>query len=538
MARFGLAGGLFAAAVFAWSAAAPTQTLTATLALVVTLIHTPISYWHTHVRRRQPGLSFLYAQATLDVVLVTLVVDVTGGSTSVVAPLYILLISAYTLLLPLQGGFLVTSLACMAYIADVVWAQGTALDTVVALQLGIFVSVAVVVGLISTKLRVTGAELTSIEHALEQLRLDTGDILGNIPTAVLTIDGEGRLVYANPAAEQLLGISLAMWLDRPVMDELGRRSSGLKAAVERTLKHCIPVASAEIQVLSRGAQIPVGISTAVLERREGLPSVTAIMRDISDRVRMERLRQSTERLEAVAELSASLAHEIKNPLASISSSVQQMELGADADEDDLLLSRLILKESDRLSRLLSDFIDFARVRIERTRELDLREIVNHALQVIQQHPSYHEEIEIDVSLEDRPVLFDGDEDLMHRVVSNLVLNAVQAAPAGRVTRVEVEVRNWEGDSAPQGIDIKNPVILRVSDNGPGINESDLKRIFDPFFTKRRGGTGLGLAIVHRAVREHQGTVLVSSSPDSGTRFTVCLPGRTPAATEVAGEKQS
>ncbi len=538
MARFGLAGGLFAAAVFAWSAAAPTQTLTATLALVVTLIHTPISYWHTHVRRRQPGLSFLYAQATLDVVLVTLVVDVTGGSTSVVAPLYILLISAYTLMLPLKGGFLVTSLACMAYIADVVWAQGTALDTVVALQLGIFVSVAVVVGLIGTKLRVTGAELTSIEHALEQLRLDTGDILGNIPTAVLTIDGEGRLVYANPAAEQLLGISLAMWLDQPVMDELGRRSSGLKAAVERTLRHCIPVASAEIQVLSRGAQIPVGISTAVLERRDGLPSVTAIMRDISDRVRMERLRQRTERLEAVAELSASLAHEIKNPLASISSSVQQMELGADADEDDLLLSQLILKESDRLSRLLSDFIDFARVRIERTRELDLREIVNHALQVIRQHPSYHEEIEIEVSLEDRPVLFDGDEDLMHRVVSNLVLNAVQAAPAGRVTRVEVEVRNGEGDPAPQGSDIQNPVILRVSDNGPGINESDLKRIFDPFFTKRRGGTGLGLAIVHRAVREHQGTVLVASSPDSGTRFTVCLPGRTPAATEVAGEKQS
>jgi two-component system sensor histidine kinase PilS (NtrC family) len=92
------------------------------------------------------------------------------------------------------------------------------------------------------------------------------------------------------------------------------------------------------------------------------------MRDISDRVRMERLRQRTERLEAVAELSASLAHEIKNPLASISSSVQQLGLGEDADEDDRLLSQLILKESDRLSRLLSDFIDFARVHIERTRQ--------------------------------------------------------------------------------------------------------------------------------------------------------------------------
>ena len=239
------------------------------------------------------------------------------------APLYILLISAYTLLLPLRSGLLVTLLASVAYIADVVWAQGTAVNMVVALQLAIFVSVALVVGMISTKLRETGAELSSMEDALEQLRLDTGDILGNIPTAVLTVDGEGRLAYSNPAAQSLLGISLLEWLDRPVMEELGRRSSGLHTVLVRTLKRRLPVASAEIRVRHGGAELPVGVSTAVLERREGPPSVTAIMRDISDRVRMERLRQRTERLEAVAELSASLAHEIKNPLASISSSVSE-----------------------------------------------------------------------------------------------------------------------------------------------------------------------------------------------------------------------
>lgn len=537
-ARLGLAGGVFAAAVFTWSLASATLTLTATLALVVTLIHTPISYWHTHVRRRRLGPSFLYFQAMLDVLLVTVVVDLTGGRGSVVAPLYILLISAYTLMLPLRGGFLVTSMACLAYIADVVWAQGTAVDTVVALQLAIFVSVAIVVGFISTKLRETGAELTSVEHALEQLRLDTGDILGNIPTAVLTIDGDGRLAYANPAAEQLLGITAGEWLDRRVMDELGRRSSSLRAALDRTRKYRIPVASAEIQVRRDGEDIPVGISTAVLERREGPPSVTAIMRDISDRVRMEKLKQQTERLEAVAELSASLAHEIRNPLASISSSVQQLELGENADDDDRLLSHLIQKESDRLSRLLSDFIDFARVRVERTKELDLRDVVNHAIRFVQQHPSCREQIEIRVSLEEQPVLFEGDEDLMHRVVTNLLLNAVQAAPAGRKTRVDVEARNGDGDLATEGIDILHPVILCVSDDGPGIEESDLKRIFDPFFTKRRGGSGLGLAIVHRAVREHRGTVLVASSPQTGTRFTVCLPGKAPAPTDAAGEKRS
>ncbi len=534
LARFGLAGGLFAAAVFAWAEASPTQTLTATLALVVTLIHTPLSYWFTHLRRRAVGASFIYAQAMLDVVLVTVVVDLTGGRESVLAPLYILLISAYTLLLPLRGGLLVTSMACIAYIVDVVWGQGTAVDTVVALQLAVFVSLALVVGLISTKLRETGAELSSIEDALQQLRLDTGDLLGNIPTAILTVDGGGRLAYANPAAEELLAITAADWVDRSVIDELGRRSAGLQRALERTQAYRIPVASGEIEVVRGGERIPVGISTAILERREGPPSVTAIMRDISDRKRMEELRQRTERLEAVAELSASLAHEIKNPLASISSSVQQLRLSDGADDDDQLLSQLILKESDRLSRLLSDFIDFARVHVERMKPLDLREVVRQALQVVQQHPALRDEIEIRVDLEEVPVLFEGDEDLMHRVVTNLVLNAVQIAPRGRRTTIELDVRNGDRRSAPQDLELSNPVVLRVSDDGPGIQEADLKRVFDPFFTKRRGGSGLGLAIVHRAIREHNGYVQVTSSPKAGTQFTVYLPGKTPAPEKVQG----
>jgi two-component system sensor histidine kinase PilS (NtrC family) len=534
LVRIGLAGGLFAGAALAWSAASavsPAQTLAASLALVLTLIITPFSYWHTHVRRKPAGSSFVYAQAIFDVVLVTLVVHLTGGRDSVIPPFFILLISAYTLVLPFRGGFLVTGLACMAYTAEVVWGQGTTVDTVVALQLGIFVGVALVVGLISHKLLETGAELTSVEHALEQLRLDTGDILGNIPTAVLTIDGEGRLAYANPAAEQLLGIEAGSWMERPVLDELASRSAGLRRALERTRDFRIPVASGEIEVKRDGETIPVGISTAVLERREGRPSVTAMMRDISDRKRVEQLRQRTERLEAVAELSASLAHEIKNPLASISSSVQQLELKEEADDDDRTLSRLILKESDRLSRLLSDFIEFARVRIERPQKLDLREVTVHALSVVRQHPACSGDVELETKFDPDPVLFEGDEDLMHRVVTNLVLNAVQAGVSGRKTKVEVEVFNGGKEGLPEGFDIVNPIFLRVCDNGSGIPETDLTRIFDPFFSTRTGGSGLGLAIVHRAVREHQGTVLVTSNERTGTRFTICLPGNPPPASQ-------
>ena len=536
LARLSLAGGVFAAAVLTWSQASTGQTLASSLALVITLLVTPAAYWLTHVREVEPGPGFLNSQAVLDVALVTLVVHLTGGGESVAAPLYILVISAYTLLLPLRGWLLVTLLACVAYITDVIWGQGTTIDLAVALQLAVFASVAVAVGKISTKLRETGAELTSVEHALEQLRLETGDILGNIPTALMTIDGEGRLAYANPAAERLLAVDAMVWLDQPVMDELRSRSEGLYRVLERTRKHGMPVASAEIEVVRGTRSVPVGVSTAVLERADGLPSVTAIMRDISDVKVMEELRRRTERLEAVAELSASLAHEIKNPLASISSSVQQLKLRADADEDDRLLSKLILKESDRLSRLLSDFIDFARVQIERSKELDLREIARHAVDVVRRHPAYRSEIEIELDADARPVLIDGDEDLLHRVAMNLVLNAVQVAVPGRKASIKVEVRARAGDCSVRGIEIPDPAMLRVSDDGPGIEESDQKRVFDPFFSRRRGGSGLGLAIVHRVVREHRGTVFVASSRDNGTRFTVCLPGR-PVSTPDGPEER-
>ena len=524
LARVGLAGGLFVGAVLAWSEASPSQTLATSLASVLTLTLTPVSYWLTHVSKKPVGTNFVYAQAIFDVLLLSLVVHLTGGRESVVAPFYILLISAYALMLPLGGGLLVASLACMAYIADVFWGHGTAIDTVLTLQLAIFAVVALVVGLITTKLTQTGVELTTVEHALEQLRLDTGDILNNIPTAVLTVDGNGRLAYVNPAAEKLLAIKATEWLEQPVMEELGRRSGDLQKALERTRSYRIPVGSLEIELSRNGESVPVGVSTALLERLEGPPSVTAIMRDISDVKRVEKLRQRTERLEAVAELSASLAHEIKNPLASISSSVQQLELKESADDDDKLLSALILKESDRLSRLLSDFIDFARVRVERASEVDLRDVVSHAIDVVQQHPAYRPEIEVETKIDPDPVVLNGDEDLLYRVAANLILNAVQAAIPGRKTTVRVQVSKESKECLPVKVDINSPVLLRVTDDGPGIQDEDLNRIFDPFFSRRRGGSGLGLAIVHRAVQEHNGTVTVTSNTQVGTDFVVCLPG--------------
>lgn len=523
LARVGLAGGIFGAAVVAWRAAPWEATLIASLLLVTTIAVTVASYAFTHVSGREPGVNFLYGEAVYDVLLVTAVVHLTGGADSGLAPLYILLISAYALLLPFRGGLLAAGLTSIAYTADLVWAYAASLSGVLVLQLGVFASVALAAGFIAARLREAGRELSTVEGELAQLRLDTGDILRNIHTAVLTVDGFGNLTYANPAAEELLELDAEAWLGRPVLDELGRRAPALRNLVARTAALGLPAASEEVQVDRRGDAVPVGVSTAILERGDEPPAVTAIMRDISDRKRVEELHRRAERLEAVAELSASLAHEIKNPLASIRSSVEQLARGLAAahrrgDADDALLTELILRESDRLSRLLTEFIDFARLQVVRREVVDLRDVVREAVEVVRRHPSYRDGVDVRCVFSAQPVCVRGDPDLLHRVAFNLVLNAVQAAEeVRRPIRIQVEVAVAGG--VPGAGDA---ALLRVSDDGPGIPKSDLPRIFDPFFSGR-GGTGLGLAIVHRAVEAHGGTVFVDSDPRIGTRFTLYFP---------------
>jgi signal transduction histidine kinase len=247
--------------------------------------------------------------------------------------------------------------------------------------------------------------------------------------------------------------------------------------------------------------------------------VTAIFTDISDSKRLEELHLRAERLEAVAELSSSLAHEIKNPLASIRSSVEQLARSSRANADERFLANLIVRESDRLARLLSEFLDFSRVRVTECRPLDLREVAGAAIRLVRERPECEDDVEI--LLEGDVTSMEGDEDLLHRVVSNLVLNAVQAA--GKGARITVRTGRPPPGELPMGAGIENPVTLQVHDNGPGIPDTVRGRLFEPFVTGRVGGTGLGLAIVQRAVEAHRGLVLVDTAPGKGTTFTIYFP---------------
>ena len=230
----------------------------------------------------------------------------------------------------------------------------------------------------------------------------------------------------------------------------------------------------------------------------------------------------------MAELSASLAHEIKNPLASIRSAVEQFDSPTLLVEDRALLQRLVLAESDRLSRLLNEFLDFSVMRLSAKASVDFAGVVRHAITLVKQHPDCETGLRIEEQGLEGRLILPGDADLLHRLVFNLILNAVQFSGSGGTVRVSVE--NRAGEDPLPGSTVSQPVVLSVQDSGPGIPPEDLERIFAPFYTTREGGSGLGLAVVDRAVEAHGGAVYAEGVAEGGTRFVVLLPGTNVAST--------
>jgi two-component system sensor histidine kinase PilS (NtrC family) len=232
----------------------------------------------------------------------------------------------------------------------------------------------------------------------------------------------------------------------------------------------------------------------------------------------------------VAELSASLAHEIKNPLASIRSSVELLARGRVSEEEQATLERLVLTESDRLSQLLSEFLEYSGLKLGERRPLDAGEVARDCVALLRRHPEA-DGVELGCRVPDEPVLIHCDPDLLHQALFNLLLNAVQFAGPGGVVQVVVEDLRSVPNVRRTGI--RRPVGITVRDSGPGVEEAEAQRIFDPFFTTRRGGSGLGLAVVHRAVEAHEGAVFVEEAPEGGAQFVILLPaGDSPGRDEV------
>jgi two-component system sensor histidine kinase PilS (NtrC family) len=518
---------ILVAAVFVWERAEPFDTLVATLAFAVAILATVASAMYREIYRQPTGRLFYLIQCAVDLLLVTAVVHVTGGWSSQFAALYILVIAVAALLLPFRDGVMLAVAASALYAADVLWFRLEQPALAIWVQVGVFVVVSIGSGVIAARLRQAGDGRDALAAQLVKVQLEAADILRSIQSGIVTVDATGHLLYANPVASDLLGVSLRGLMGRPVLGTLAAVAPELADVLQRSALDGERRRRVEGVIHRDGQTVLVGLTTTVADRTgsAGGRTVTAIFQDISDSKRLQALHVRTERLQAVAELSASLAHEIKNPLASIRSATEQLARRqlkrGDADEDEQALFALTVREADRLSRLLSEFLDFARTRAAQLTPVDVGSVARAAVALARQHPACGDGVVISIDAPDNNTecLVAGDDDLLHRAVFNLVLNAVQAvSPSGRV-HVHVTTAT---DRAIDG----EAVAVHVNDDGPGIPQEMRDRVFEPFVTSKQGGTGLGLPIVHRAAEAHKGAVFVEHlSP--GTRFTLLVPSVQP-----------
>ena len=571
LGRAALACAILVAAIFVWDQADPVDTLVATLAFACALLATVASAMYAEVYRKPLGKVFYGLQCLVDLLVVTAVVHITGGWSSQFAALYILVIATAALMLPFSLGLSMAGLACVLYAIDVLWLRTGVTPIGVGVQLCVFAIVAVGSGFIAARLREAGVGRDALAAQLVKVQLEAADILRTIRSGIISVDARGSLLYANPAATELLGLHLRSLVGRPVIQALGNVSPQLAEILSRAVDRGVRTTRAEGVIRRDGKDIPIGVTTTMTDAASDSsgPNVTAIFQDISDTKRLQAMHVRTERLEAVAELSASLAHEIKNPLASIRSATEQLaqrhassrvtalrtnaarptvvsDAHDDDDDDTLVLHTLVVREADRLSRLLSEFLDFARAQVARLVLLDAGDIVRKATQLAAAHPDRVRGMEVTVSVTPESLEMEADDDLLHRAVFNLVLNAVQAVAArpgieqnGGHVHIDVRVAREEtGAARRRGIRWDgDTIVIAISDDGVGVPPELRNTLFEPFVTTRTGGSGLGLPVVHRAVEAHQGLVVVDAL-EPGTRFTILMPRLQHQVSTPAGEKNS
>jgi len=350
------------------------------------------------------------------------------------------------------------------------------------------------------------------ERAIQLINIQdyTQSILRSITSGVITVGPDGSVATANPAAERMLGMSEFEMVPKPI-SLLFRADGGLAGDVAKVLAGRLPLAMRETTlVTSQGQEVHVQVSTSRMRAVGGtVLGAVVTLEDVSDIKALTDQLIRADRLAAMGELTAGVAHEVRNPLGVIRASVQLLE---DSRGDEARIheaAEVIKQEIDRLDRVIKALLDFGRPSKPTMVHADLNEVIDDVV-LFTTRFARQSNVGIDARLaRDLPRVL-GDPDQLKQVFLNLVTNAVQAMGNDGGTIV-IETKG-DGDY----------VEVTVADDGPGIAQRDLPKVFDPFFTKRAEGTGLGLTIVHRIIDEHDGHIEVVSD-EGGTVFTVSLP---------------
>ena len=477
-----------------------------------------------------------------DLITISALVHFTGGSESVFAPLFVLVVVCAAVLFGRAGGYLAAALAATSFGAVLVAERIGVLRIYGGVPPVLPVEVAhwavqagaqVVVGLLasglSRELDRTGEDLERSRSDLRRLRSLHERTVGSLLSGLLTTDTTGIITSFNPEAEHITAISEELAVGRAIEDVLpGARERVMRPAeVGRTGR-----TRAQILYKNRlGATLHLGLSGSILREADGSAvGHVVIFQDVTQVVEMEGELRRSERQAAIGRLSAAIAHEIRNPLAAISGSIQMLRSASQAagDDDSRRLMEIVLRETERLDGLITDFLQYARPAPPKLGSVSLAPLVQDLVQMFEKSRSRENPIEVRVEVKEG-LAVTGDASQLRQLLWNLYLNAAQAMPAGgRLLIAASPAPPLPQGGAPAGRNAAEGegthfLELVVADTGVGIAPEVIDRIFDPFFSTRREGSGLGLATVHRIVESHGGSLRVESTVGAGTTFRIRLP---------------
>lgn len=497
-------------------------------------------YWGAAVKAGSPRLQAV-CQLVIDVVLATCMVHYTGGVSSPLALLYVLVISAGSSFLLVRGTLFLAVLCTTAY-AMLLGAEHTGVISpafaganagaesmqLVALQVTLygttFLFLALLSGYLSFRVYRRGVALKAVRTRLHQVNLDTDQILRSMSSGLLSVDREGIVVHFNPAAAQIFGLDSNEAIGSTCEDILAKRAPRLLAMIREILSDGEDVLREETDIdCMDGKATPIGVSgTCLRAPDQRIAGVVAIFQDLTEvRKMQERIRQS-DRLAAIGELSAGIAHEIRNPLATISGSIQLLQNDLPVQGEQVRLLGLIVKESDRLHRIMEDFLDFARPRPTNRVRVRLPQMLRDMISLLENHPKRRKGVSVRFDTDENDLVVMLDDEQIRRVFINLAVNGMEAIEDSGVVTVRLEREPARQDTESGGED-EDWVRVVFEDEGIGIPESARAELFDPFYTTKKGGTGLGLSIAQKIVLNHGGRIDVESGT-GGTSFTVHLPG--------------
>ncbi len=486
-------------------------------------------------------VSFL--QVAGDLLVTAGILFSTGGIESPFSVLYSLVVVATSVMLPRAATYLVASLAGISYgllldleYYDVIQPiylfakspvsnEGGYVFYIIFLNIVSYYAVAFLSSLLSHRLNLIKEQLLLTSSNLEKLQAFHKDVVQNMENGLLTADLNGRIISMNPAAGRIL--------NQPENEALGKACFEIlpiPTLQKFFLKHGAHLPTDYIEeTLTRndGSQIHLGVKMSRLTSRPGLHAdaetqgYIVVFEDVTLVKEMKDKMTQAEQLAVVGRFSAGLAHEIRNPLASISGSIQVLKKDLNLEEPNRTLMDIVLKETQRLNRIVSDFLHFANPRKDRPILVDMAELVREVVSLLKNSSEYQSSLDVQFQPDGGEYSIHTDEQQIKQLVWNLCLNAMQAMDFSGSLKIDLHAaENFQHGAFKTS---RPGLLLTVEDSGCGISPASLKTIFDPFFTTKENGVGLGLARVKQIVEHNEGCIKIDSEVDKGTRFTIYFP---------------